>query len=791
VWGAGLARLAGPVSSAPMPLGIGALAAAGVFTLGSLGVAAWARSDSADEPSAGAPTSSSSDAVSGLPVLETSEPVVVAPSGSPPRATFPLPAAEGDEQEEHAVESAFATLRGRFVASDGSALSGIAYQLRLGGAQTGTGIPLNPPRPPDWEDLTGESASDGSFEIVFSPVPYYGLDFSASATGLSGVSWDADDLESGDVHDLGEVVLYRTATLFGRIIDESGAPLTGITWRVQSTPSSEALARSGYRSGGCQSDPLQATYRLEGLLPGLDRILLRSDTSDHQILDLEFSEGAVVEQDLVYRGADPLTRLAVSPSVARIRGASVAASALRLVDADGRELAARERTDSGIGFLFDGLARGGLYRLEVVDPRFEFVQMEGLSGGQAVRPELRGSSAFVLTVVDGPTQEPIASYSAEVELRNVNFFPRGFQASKEGEELVGGRIERCVAGDYILRVTAGGQFGETLVDGLAPGETRFVRVELWPGVRIEGRVLDEAGAPHAGLEILAVRPAQLEDGEDSMVARKGHIVSPPERVRFELASSRTDADGFFLLDLQKAEVVLLRAANAVGTIPLGEPLVLVAGETRTGLEFHLARNGSLRGQIRAPQDRDPSGHRIALVWNPGETVELLDPLELGPEGTFTFDGLRPGPYRVYFKAPEQGRFRSNGAGTSWVGESTCFGEDGLWNAHWLGDVVVAAGQEIAPEFQVSAADWPGALELSLQVNESPAKEWDVRLFQAGDCDFESMSDVRGTVGPLTLFAGSWFLEVTDPLTGWTHAFPDPIVVQPAQLTRQVLTVERP
>jgi len=58
------------------------------------------------------------------------------------------------------------------------------------------------------------------------------------------------------------------------------------------------------------------------------------------------------------------------------------------------------------------------------------------------------------------------------------------------------------------------------------------------------------------------------------------------------------------------------------------------------------------------------------------------------------------------------------------------------------------------------------------------------------CDLELGTDVTGHLST-TLFAGLWFVEVTDPLTGWKFTYPDPLRVQPSLATRQVLELERP
>lgn len=792
-WGAALARLAGPTSPAPLPLGLDTLAAAvGVVALGSLGVAAWARAASEGEASAQTVSSSESLTETEDSTLETMEP---APSAAPREATTPCetpPSARSEGQEDHAVESIpQVVLRGRFVTSAGHPLAGVPYSLGVGGAIQGTGRPIDPPEPVGLDGLGGASEADGRFELSFPPVDTHSVLLLTKAVGYSRVAWEVDQKPAGE-YDFGDVTLYRGATLTARIVDASGQPMTGLSWRLSATVTGVLADNAAYQlRASAQSDPVSAEVRLEGLLPGLNRISLRSDTSDQAPFELFVSEGESISRDFVYSGADPRRRLAVSASVRPHVAVPMDLAHFHVIGQDGVRHTGPVHLDGLSALFFEGL-EPGMYALEIDDPRFEFVRLEGQATGTIAQPRLCGNSGFLVSVLD-PQGNPVEVDSIEVELRDVNFLPNAFRARAGKELLAGGMLRGCIQGDYVLRVNHEGSKATAFVDALAAGEIRPVVLQLGLETRIAGRLLDERGAPQAGVEILALRPAEESDSEASPIHRKGFMSSPIERFRKELASAVTDDQGNFTLALEEAGRVLLRAKNALCTVVLGETLELTPGEERSGLSFSLPETATLSGVVHAPPSESVAGMKLwFLPMASGEVSMEMLAVELEADGLFAFRGLPAVRGRVFLTPPETEWTKRWGSGSSLRSSARGVSAGRLFGAMQLAEVELA-GDDLALDLRPSASEWSSRLELEIRVDGRPAPDWGVTLRGDGDDTYSELifgTDLEGR-GGLAVMAGRYFVEVEDPLTGWKHAFPDPIVVQPSQVTRQVLEVERP
>ena len=170
-------------------------------------------------------------------------------------------------------------------------------------------------------------------------------------------------------------------------------------------------------------------------------------------------------------------------------------------------------------------------------------------------------------------------------------------------------------------------------------------------------------------------------------------------------------------------------------------------------------------------------------------------LTLASDGAFALAGLRPGTYRLFLAAPSSRWLRTSGSviqGDS--GSDWCYGEDGrLENGLLFADVEVESGEELQLDFAPGSEVWPGRLDLEVLIDGKPVTTWGVQLREESSefwCDLKFGTDSSGH-GKTTLFAGRYLVTIEDPLTGWKHTFPDPVVVQASQLTQQVLEVERP
>jgi len=111
----------------------------------------------------------------------------------------------------------------------------------------------------------------------------------------------------------------------------------------------------------------------------------------------------------------------------------------------------------------------------------------------------------------------------------------------------------------------------------------------------------------------------------------------------------------------------------------------------------------------------------------------------------------------------------------------------------LGTLEIAENAALEREFSPTLAEWPGTLELLVRVNGVPAPlvHVDLRRDDEGLADVGLETDVEGRITGAPIFAGSWSVTVTDPLTSWSTVLPDPLPVLAGQATVRTLDLERP
>ncbi|ADV67821.1 carboxypeptidase-like regulatory domain-containing protein [Deinococcus maricopensis] len=136
--------------------------------------------------------------------------------------------------------------------------------------------------------------------------------------------------------------------------------------------------------------------------------------------------------------------------------------------------------------------------------------------------------------------------------------------------------------------------------------------------RVSGRVLDEAGAPVAGL-----------------------------RVVLGARSAVTDARGVYTFEGVPAGTQVIAvdlAALGVERVAfpgLGTPLVVQPGAVATR-DFLVMRAATITGVVRAPDGTPVRGLLLELTDETGSVTRTFS----GAQGTFAFRGLVPGPYRL-------------------------------------------------------------------------------------------------------------------------------------------------
>jgi len=183
------------------------------------------------------------------------------------------------------------------------------------------------------------------------------------------------------------------------------------------------------------------------------------------------------------------------------------------------------------------------------------------------------------------------------------------------------------------------------------GRTAELELVLPPGVRVSGRVLDEAGTALGGVRVDVTSTPEDEHGPGS-----AHM------------DWLTDELGRFELPGVSAGVIELRASRE-GRRPVRLALgALAVGDARDGLELVLPRGSALAGRVWAPDGKPAAGAELlafdalaAEEWQvpggsvPGGVVNHPSPTRTGAqfsaradgEGRFRLEGLSAGPFRVW------------------------------------------------------------------------------------------------------------------------------------------------
>ncbi|QDV05032.1 ECF RNA polymerase sigma factor SigW [Planctomycetes bacterium Poly30] len=506
---------------------------------------------------------------------------------------------------------------------------------------------------------------------------------------------DAERAEA--ILDVGRQTLYRTADLDVRVVDASGAVLSGWEMSYFHYGGGERLER-----GRAAVDPAtgRATFRAiaaaeveviaehpSGLEIHRPRRLLRPG-----------DDNAV---DLVYLGLAPERRIGVEvdwPSMARTGSAEPVE--VQLLDGDGVSAVASLALDPGEHRMgFEDVERGH-YFLSVEDPRFHAERVP-VEPGQSAKLVLRGNARLALTVRDA-NGEVLAGHS-------VDLGPSGGAAAFLDRRGAGVALDGLVPGEpFVVRVTApDGRQAISEVPALEPNETRVLDLTLGDGltaIHVQA-VRGREGEPVANAEVAlfgGVLDAGSSQAKRAIEQLDGTTrAGGPKR----LALGRTNDVGQVTLQVAKHEMGEAMTALVIdGDHALGR---IVGG----GVRVVLAARGAV--SVRAlgvPDDVPlgdawPEGVALTLTWPEsarGGRAPFGPGLVLEPqEGGFLGTEVAPeGPATIWLSLSD---FNHMGRGTPLGGITGPVG-------YPVGSVNVRAGETVETEVDLGAV-WPGRLEV--------------------------------------------------------------------------------
>ncbi|MBN1422193.1 MAG: carboxypeptidase regulatory-like domain-containing protein [Planctomycetes bacterium] len=243
---------------------------------------------------------------------------------------------------------------------------------------------------------------------------------------------------------------------------------------------------------------------------------------------------------------------------------------------------------------------------------------------------------------------PSVPPGADRELRMIS----GLLPTSGGKTVYSGadgryRIEGLWEGGYDIQADARG-FATKKIEAVQIGRgTHPLDISLDAGKRIEGRVVDSAGAPVAGAEVTAFLEV---DGPGD--PNRGPEMALRQMRRMGLggtSSCRTDAEGrFAIADLGEGVFTVMARAKGYG--------IAERGPVRPGdaaIELVLVRYGAIRGIVTDATTGMPVPSFQIQVF-PEQRAEDGEPFNFSmiprrfddPEGRFLLDDIRPGGYAL-------------------------------------------------------------------------------------------------------------------------------------------------
>lgn len=442
------------------------------------------------------------------------------------------------------------------------------------------------------------------------------------------------------------LALTPLATVSGTVVDEAGRPVADAVLRA-------ALGRVDWRPGQAPPLPLpparsgpQGEFRLE-VRPGRETKL----TASHP----RFTSSSLPLPELAPHASRKDVRIVLRQG---LTGAG------KVVDGTGQPIAGAEVLlapvrDPNALPSFD--ASESFTPPATTDIAGRFVVEHRDPGTYNLIAAARG---FASTLVPGI--ELAAGSSQPIDLGTVTLAPgltlEGFVVDPQGRPIAGAQVlgggssSRWVEdgilsaadgsfsipdlqrGDKVtLSVSKKGYAGARLSDLEVP-RAEPLRIVLEPGVRITGRVVNEAGDPLANAAISLFRM------DNQLVGSMGPAGS-------FAAMGRSEADGGFVLEPVKAgkhRIVVI----AAGFVEKEVSGLEVAGSDLEDLQIVLSRGAVVAGHVAGPDGKSVAGARVQLVEEEGQfsLSRYFNSGQTDADGNYRLEGMAEGQRSIEVQA---------------------------------------------------------------------------------------------------------------------------------------------
>ena len=559
--------------------------------------------------------------------------------------------------QEGASAASVVTLRGTIVDPGGKPLAGVGFAV---------GRPFEVTTDAALDAPLARSDEQGAFtlEVAARSVPPHNQQVAVllAASGRAAMLLRAvGGMEpTTSLLDMGTIVVLPAVTLRGRVRDDAGRPLGGVRvvahdllrGRFELAPgeaiehfsATETRADGVFTLRGVPASGLRLSFGKAGYHEAV-----RSPVDRHTPLDVTLrtsglTRGRVADAD--GRGVPGLLRVAYEASASE-------ASWEVAVDADGRFAVP--------------LALPTRYRLEFVDARRLGVKgTSGILDGPQDDVVVTVSAGVFATVraIDDASGDALPDFEVCRGLVEAGAHPTHFEFHNTGvaARSVAGQarlpIEAHVSGPLALRVAAAGFASTVIAMPASDVAGRAIEVRLTRECVLEGRVVEAGtGRPVGGASVFAAAPLPANI---SMSAG------------FPASAVRTGADGRFRVGglpaggyrvyVAAPRWAVPRSVTAVAKPGVVEPVTIeMPARVRVAGKLETSVAPGARVRMDAPPNR--SG------MTPGELLfQRSDARTVGvaADGTFVFDDIDPGSYRLGLLLPE--RHRSSGQRRIELGE---------------------------------------------------------------------------------------------------------------------------
>jgi hypothetical protein len=556
-----------------------------------------------------------------------------------------------------------ARVRGRCVAAEsGAPLAGCTVVFE---GWPGNEDKMERHGPVEWTDPAPVvTADDGRFEVAFVPPPPYQHHLDAEAPGRvpRTARWGA--FQPGQTEDLGDIELAIGHTVEGRVVDESGTPVSDVYVALDNLPLPLRGDMAANDSRGAKSNE-NGDFRIEVPIPAGTWTI---DVNSRGIKLVSPDSVTVAERS----GAVPAT--VVVRTMPSISGVVVDEAGAGITDVyvdvemhgSGRMAAAwtREGGTFTIHAVSDELAPARLTvrHTGVHEPLVEPTQPYAW-GTKDIRIELRRARSFELVVVEEGSGVPVEDYAVECVLQDGGW--------NSNELRLGGRhpdgrvtVDGVRRGTNSVRVvpkdTQLSQHEPTVVE-IGEEAIPEVRIELARSVMRAVHVVDAARRPVAGskVELVALNDEAFDADSWVLGMRSGgSYSSEPNAFHQVVAEATTDAEGL-------ARVAVPPTVRRLGlrVSSTAHPTAVVSDTTfppgDDAFEVVVATGGRIAGTVRV--SGYPTGEfELHLELDGASSNAEAVYAALDVDGAFESRSLRPGSYSLFLSLDHRER-RENGS----------------------------------------------------------------------------------------------------------------------------------